>query len=203
MDPQQQPPSFSQDLQQQQNQHQVTTVDPDVEAMKKRVREMEAEAARLREMHASVEREVQAANRVMTVSEEGASNTTGSTQVDTRSIYVGNVDYGATPEELQAHFASCGSINRITIVCDKWTGAPKGFAYIEFSSDEAVQLAMALDGSTFRGRQIKVVSKRTNIPGYNASMMRGRGRGGYYGRGGMTRGGWRGRGGRGGHFVPY
>lgn len=51
---------------------------------------------------------------------------------DLRSVYVGSVDYGATPEELQAHFASCGTIDRITILCDKWTGKPKGYAYVMF-----------------------------------------------------------------------
>ncbi|RYH29778.1 hypothetical protein EON65_07325 [archaeon] len=40
--------------------------------------------------------------------------------------YVGQVDYQATPEELQAHFAPCGTINRVTIICDKITGQAKG-----------------------------------------------------------------------------
>lgn len=47
-------------------------------------------------------------------------------ETDTRSIYVGNVDYGATAEELEQHFHGCGSINRVTILCDKFTGHPKG-----------------------------------------------------------------------------
>jgi polyadenylate-binding protein 2 len=45
---------------------------------------------------------------------------------DARSCYVGNVDYLATPEELQNHFQSCGTINRVTILCDKYSGNPKG-----------------------------------------------------------------------------
>jgi len=45
---------------------------------------------------------------------------------DNRSIYVGNVDYAASPEELQKHFASCGTMNRVTLMCDKHTGHPKG-----------------------------------------------------------------------------
>ena len=40
--------------------------------------------------------------------------------------YVGQVDYEATAEELQAHFAPCGVINRVTIICDKITGHSKG-----------------------------------------------------------------------------
>ena len=36
------------------------------------------------------------------------------------------VDYGATAEELEAHFHGCGSVNRVTILCDKFSGHPKG-----------------------------------------------------------------------------
>uniref|UniRef100_A0A8C2VQH8 Poly(A) binding protein nuclear 1 n=1 Tax=Chinchilla lanigera TaxID=34839 RepID=A0A8C2VQH8_CHILA len=77
-------------------------------------------------------------------------------EADARSIYVGNVDYGATAEELEAHFHGCGSVNRVTILCDKFSGHPKGFAYIEFSDKESVRTSLALDESLFRGRQIKV-----------------------------------------------
>lgn len=76
-------------------------------------------------------------------------------EVDSRSIYVGNVDYAATAEELEQHFNGCGAINRVTILCNRFDGHPKGFAYIEFSDKESVQTAMALDESLFRGRQIK------------------------------------------------
>jgi polyadenylate-binding protein 2 len=47
-------------------------------------------------------------------------------EIDSRSIYIGNVDYSTTPEELQQHFQSCGTIQRVTILCDKHTGHPKG-----------------------------------------------------------------------------
>jgi RNA recognition motif-containing protein len=77
-------------------------------------------------------------------------------EADARSVYVGNVDYGATAEELEQHFHGCGSgVVRVTILCDKFTGHPKGFAYVEFADKEAVQAAMSLDESLFRGRQIK------------------------------------------------
>eukprot|EP01097_Dermamoeba_algensis_P006514 TRINITY_DN407_c0_g1_i2.p1 TRINITY_DN407_c0_g1~~TRINITY_DN407_c0_g1_i2.p1 ORF type:complete len:141 (-),score=15.58 TRINITY_DN407_c0_g1_i2:135-557(-) len=90
----------------------------------------------------------------------------GGKEVDKRSIYVGNVDYAATPEELQAHFQSCGTINRVTILCDKWTGHPKGFAYIEFLEEESIQNSVLLNESLFRGRALKVIPKRTNVPGF-------------------------------------
>ena len=71
-------------------------------------------------------------------------------EVDARSVYCGNVDYGATAEELEQHFHGCGSINRVTILCNKFDGQPKGFAYVEFADRYSVVTAMALDDSLFR-----------------------------------------------------
>ena len=85
-------------------------------------------------------------------------------EVDARSCYVGNVDYGATAEELEQHFHGCGSINRVTILCNKFDGNPKGFAYVEFTDKDSVDTAMALDDSLFRGRQIKVLENTTVLP---------------------------------------
>lgn len=82
--------------------------------MKRRVAEMEEEAKKLREMQATLE---QQSNELADDKEA----------VDSRSIFVGNVDYSASPEEIQAHFQSCGSINRVTILLDKFTGQPKGY----------------------------------------------------------------------------
>ncbi|KAL7057584.1 hypothetical protein AAHC03_016629 [Spirometra sp. Aus1] len=79
------------------------------------------------------------------------------------------VDYGSTAEELEAHFRCCGAINRVTILCDRYTGHPKGFAYIEFESEDAIEAAVALDDSNFRGRPLKVMPKRTNLPGLSSS----------------------------------
>ncbi|KAJ6264328.1 nucleolin [Drechslerella dactyloides] len=172
----------------------------EISAMKKRMAEMEAEAAKLREMQANLDKE----NDNLKEDKE---------EVDARSIFVGNVDYGASPEEIQTHFQSCGSINRVTILLDKFTGQPKGYAYVEFAEPSLVAQALVLNESIFRGRPLKVVPKRTNIPG----MQRGRGgyRGGGRGRGGFggygnppyrggyqPRGGFRGRG-RGRGYSPY
>lgn len=136
----------------------------ELERMKRHVAEMEAEAAKLREMQTALDN-------------ESAGLQESREDVDSRSVYVGNVDYGATPEELQAHFAPCGSINRITILCDKFTGHPKGFAYVEFTEPSLVAQALVLNESEFRGRPLKVTSKRTNVPFMGAARGRGRGRG--------------------------
>lgn len=115
----------------------------EIAAMKKRVQEMEAEAAKLREMQASVDSQADGLRE-------------NKEDIDARSIFVGNVDYGASPEEIQAHFQSCGSINRVTILLDKFTGHPKGYAYVEFSEPNLVTQAIVMNESVFRGRNIKV-----------------------------------------------
>ncbi|KAJ3294504.1 cytoplasmic RNA-binding protein [Borealophlyctis nickersoniae] len=127
----------------------VDAADLELEALQSRMKEMEEEAAKLREMQEKVEK-------------DGAGGTSSAgaeddkEAADTRSIYVGNVDYSATPEEVQAHFQSCGTINRVTILCDKWTGQPKGYAYVEFADPAVVANALVLDESLFKGRLIKV-----------------------------------------------
>ncbi|TFK76132.1 RNA-binding domain-containing protein [Pluteus cervinus] len=135
--------------------------------MKQRVEEMEREANKLRELQAAAEETGGEGDSGMQMETEDDKN-----GADSRSIYIGNVDYGATPEEIQAHFQACGTINRVTILCDKFTGHPKGYAYVEFAESDHVDAAVAMDNSIFRGRPIKVTAKRTNIPGFN----RGRGR---------------------------
>ena len=111
-------------------------------------------------------------------------------EIDGRSIYVGNVDYSATPEELQEHFASCGMVNRVTILCDRFKN-PKGFAYIEFAEEDAIEPAIALNDTELKGRQIKVVAKRTNVRGKGKGKGKGKGfgKGKGYGRG---KGGYKG-----------
>ncbi|RAR07805.1 RNA-binding domain-containing protein [Stemphylium lycopersici] len=179
----------------------------EISAMRRRVQEMEDEAQKLRQMQQAIDNE----RHEMRESKE---------DVDARSVFVGNVDYGASPEEIQAHFQSIGSINRVTILLDKFTGHPKGlsfatwqefgrkigtlmsvcrYAYVEFTEPHLVNEALVLDNSQFRNRNLKVVPKRTNLPG----MTRG-GRGG--GRGGPRGGGYGGRGspyGRGGFGGGY
>lgn len=56
---------------------------------------------------------------------------------------------------MQQHFQACGTVNRVTILTDKF-GQPKGFAYVEFLEQEAVQEALNLNESELHGRQIKV-----------------------------------------------
>ncbi|RAL51343.1 unnamed protein product [Cuscuta campestris] len=132
----------------------------DLENMKKRLKEIEEESGALREMQAKVEKEMSGAQDSASASASQAEKE----EVDSRSIYVGNVDYACTPEEVQQHFQSCGTVNRVTILTDKF-GQPKGYAYVEFVEAEAIQNALLLNESELHGRQLKVSAKRTNVPG--------------------------------------
>ncbi|XP_059713658.1 embryonic polyadenylate-binding protein 2 [Haemorhous mexicanus] len=156
--------------------------DPELEAIKAKLREIEKEDERLKEL------QLEAENHLFMSSEAALFplTTKEKMEADQRSIYVGNVDYGGTAEELESHFNSCGQINRVTILCDKFSGHPKGYAYIEFEEQSSVKAAVELDESVFRGRVIKVLPKRTNMPGIS-STDRGGYRGCFHARGGLGR----------------
>ena len=79
---------------------------------------------------------------------------------DALSIYIGNVDYSATEEELRNTFISCGEIVRVTIIKNMKTGHPKGAAFIEFKDKDGVQSAMGLNGKEVKGRPLIVTSKK-------------------------------------------
>eukprot|EP01083_Nonionella_stella_P114013 336664_1 len=125
--------------------------------MKRRLQEMEEETEMLQGLHENVVKERSQTTGTSTAADVGGN-------VDETSIHVSQVDYEAKPEELEEHFSSCGTINRVTILCDK-AGKGKGFAYIEFADHEAVENALLLNDSEFKGRELKVSVKRVNQPG--------------------------------------
>mmetsp|Transcript_22365 Transcript_22365/g.48823 ORF Transcript_22365/g.48823 Transcript_22365/m.48823 type:complete len:196 (+) Transcript_22365:68-655(+) len=149
-----------------------TVADEEIEEMQKKVQEMEEEAEKLKKLTEGTDEAVD----------------DSIAEADKRSVYVGNVDYGGSPEELQEHFKACGAINRITIMVDKFTGQPKGFAYMEFADEASIQNAVLLSDSLFRGRQLKVTPKRTNIPGFNMPKGKGKGKGKGRGKGDVGKG---------------
>lgn len=196
----------------------IDSEDAELEAIKARVREMEEEAEKLKQMQSEVDMQMTLGSPAALAASPGSAGSINQSfeekmVVDGCSVYVGNVDYGATAEELEQHFHGCGSINRVTILCNKYDGQPKGFAYVEFTDKDSVSTAMALDDSLFRGRQIKVMPKRTNKPGITSTHRPPRGsfRGGFRGsRGYRGRGGYggpmrrpRGYRGRSAYFSPY
>lgn len=73
------------------------------------------------------------------------------------SIYVGNLSYDVTQEDLNAVFAEYGSVKRVQIPTDRETGRPRGFAFVEMDSEAEEAAAIeALDGAEWMGRDMKV-----------------------------------------------
>ncbi len=113
------------------------------------------------------------------------------------SIYVGNLSYNVTQEDLSEVFAEYGTVKRVQVPTDRETGKPRGFAFVEMSTDEEEEASIAaLDGAEWMGRDLRVnkAKPREERPAG--------GGGGYRGGGGGGGGGWGGgggdRGGRGG-----
>ncbi|KAG2730999.1 hypothetical protein G9P44_006148 [Scheffersomyces stipitis] len=103
-----------------------------IHADEERLKEMEREADRLRELHSQLDEQQKGGDGIPQTDEEKKN-------IDSRSVYIGNVDYGSTPLELQQHFSSAGIVKRVTILTNKFTGQPKGFAYLEFDDVDGVQ----------------------------------------------------------------
>ena len=74
-----------------------------------------------------------------------------------RKLYVGNLGYDTSSDDLQQLFASHGTVDSATVISDRSTGQSKGFGFVEMSSNAEADAAIAaLDGQEFGGRAIKV-----------------------------------------------
>jgi len=97
------------------------------------------------------------------------------------NIFVGNLSFQTTEQELEAAFANYGTVERTSVVRDRDTGQPRGFAFIEMTNkSEAIKAIQGLDGQEMNGRAIKVNEARPKED-------RGNGGGGNRGGGGSGR----------------
>src|SRR5262249_8561231 len=72
-------------------------------------------------------------------------------------LFVGNLDYGTTPDELQALFAESGEVLNVTLPTDRESGRPRGFAFVEMSTAEQAAAAREkLNGFALHGRPLRV-----------------------------------------------
>ena len=115
-----------------------------------------------------------------------------------KKLYVGNLPFKATEEEVAALFAEVGvQPDSLTLLRDRFTGQPRGFGFAEIRDDgEAEKVIAALNGKQFLGRALVVNEARPQREGGGGGGGRGGHGGGGGGRGGHGGGG--GRGGRGG-----
>lgn len=110
-------------------------------------------------------------------------------QTNNKKLFVGNLSFQATEADLEQLFAQYGEIAQVTLISDRMTGRSKGFAFVEFTTEEAAQAAaQALNEQPFMDRNMVVNVARPQAPRENRSFGGGS-RGGF---GGGSRGGSRG-----------
>jgi RNA recognition motif-containing protein len=108
-----------------------------------------------------------------------------------RKLYVGNLGFDVTSQELQDAFTEVGPCESVAVITDRATGQSRGFAFVEMVSSGDVQKAIQqLDVKEIKGRPIKVSEARDRDSGGGG---RGGGGGGGGGRGGGGGGGGRNR----------
>jgi RNA recognition motif-containing protein len=117
-------------------------------------------------------------------------------------IYVGNLPYSATEEDVTGLFASYGPVERVKIITDRETGRSKGFAFVTLGDQSQLNAAIeALNGYDYQGRALRVNASEPKEAGSGGFGGERRGGGGGYGgdRRGGGGGGYKGGGGGGGY----
>ena len=109
------------------------------------------------------------------------------------NIYVGNLSRTVTEDALRKTFEAFGAVSSVKIMTDKFTGEPRGFAFLTMEDDEQAQQAInGLDNSDFEGQRIRVNTARPpqpRTPGQGGGF---RSNGGGYRSGGSSQGGFSG-----------
>jgi len=102
------------------------------------------------------------------------------------NVYVGNLPYGTTSEDLRDLFSAYGEVNSANVISDRDSGRSKGFGFVEMADNASAQAAIEnLNGKEIEGRAITVNEAR---PREERSPRRSGGGGGGYGGGGRGRG---------------
>ena len=105
------------------------------------------------------------------------------------NIFVGNLSYQTTQDDLYAAFSAYGAVERVSIVTDRETGQARGFAFVEMTEGKDAQNAIArLNGAELNGRAMNVNEARPKTAG-GSGFGGGRGAGGGGGRSSGGRGG--------------
>ncbi|HPJ12839.1 MAG TPA: RNA-binding protein [Caldisericia bacterium] len=80
------------------------------------------------------------------------------------NIYVGNLPYQTTEDDLRASFENFGEVTSVRIIQDRATGRSKGFGFVEMPDEESAETAIAaLNGKDFSGRNIRVNQARPKM----------------------------------------
>ena len=107
-----------------------------------------------------------------------------------KNIYVGNLSFNATEDQVRSLFETYGAVDKVNIITDRDTGQPRGFAFVEMPDGDAADKAIeALNGTALGGRNLNINEARPKVERPRGGGGGG-GRGGYGGGRGNSRGGW-------------
>lgn len=81
-----------------------------------------------------------------------------------KSIYVGNLPWSATEEQVQALFAEYGKVLSVKLISDRETGRARGFGFVEMEDADALKAIEALDNQDFGGRTLRVNEAKPRAP---------------------------------------
>ena len=96
-----------------------------------------------------------------------------------KKLYVGNLAYSVTDQDLKDLFSQSGAVESAAVISDKFSGQSKGFGFVEMGDVAGADAAIkSLDGSEFKGRNIKVNEAKPREAGGGGGGQRGGGRGG-------------------------
>lgn len=109
-----------------------------------------------------------------------------------KKMYVGNLPWTATEDEITQLFAQHGTVHSVALINDRETGRPRGFGFVEMDDDAATAAMTALDGFEMGGRPLRVneAQDRPRRTGGGGGGGYGGGGGGGYGGGGGGGRGW-------------
>lgn len=77
-----------------------------------------------------------------------------------KTIFVGNLPFSATEQELETLFAEHGAVTSVRLMKDRLTGKPRGFAFVEMEDDDATAAMEALNGAELGGRALRIDEAR-------------------------------------------
>ncbi len=127
--------------------------------------------------------------------------------VNNNKLYVGNLPYSTTEDDLRSLFSEYGEVSQVTLIIDRMSGRSKGFGFVEFTSEaDAAKATEAMNGHDMQGRAMVVNVARPQAPrenrgggtgggGFRPRFSQGGGRGGSGGGRSNDRGGYGSRGG--------
>ena len=87
--------------------------------------------------------------------------------MDNKKIYVGNLPYSTSEDDLKEFFGECGEVEDVKIIMDRETGRSKGFGFVTFDSNDAVTASLEKNNTELDGRSLRINIAKEKEPRQN------------------------------------